>query len=177
MGSTPFPPIGELPYLLTLPACGFYWFRLAASGEVEVPPWHEGRMLREDLPVLVLFDGWTSFFRDRVVPWRIAMAVKTREQLETEILARHIEVQRWYAAKGSGVKRARLGDWALWDAGHAECMLALLEVEGGQTASFCPADPRLGGWRRGARARTRTGDDRQSAPASACGRDRRRARR
>ena len=29
---------------------------------------------REDLPVLVLFDGWTSFFRDRVVPWRIGMA-------------------------------------------------------------------------------------------------------
>src|SRR5207253_7581912 len=29
LGRTAFPPIGELPYLLTLPAHGFYWFRLA----------------------------------------------------------------------------------------------------------------------------------------------------
>ena len=28
LGRTPFPPIGELPYLLTLGAYGFYWFRL-----------------------------------------------------------------------------------------------------------------------------------------------------
>ncbi|MGE5336436.1 MAG: maltose alpha-D-glucosyltransferase, partial [Gemmatimonadota bacterium] len=28
MGRTTFPPIGELPYLLTLPGHGFYWFRL-----------------------------------------------------------------------------------------------------------------------------------------------------
>ena len=28
--------------------------------------------------MLVLFDGWTSFFRDRVVPWRIGMAEKVR---------------------------------------------------------------------------------------------------
>jgi len=72
MGRTAFPPIGELPYLLTLPACGFYWFRLSA--DVEVPRWHEDRSAPEYRPVLVLFDGWTSFFRDRVVPWRIRMA-------------------------------------------------------------------------------------------------------
>ena len=28
MGGVPFPPIGELPYLLTLPGHGFYWFTL-----------------------------------------------------------------------------------------------------------------------------------------------------
>ena len=30
-GGTRFPPIGELPYLLTLGAYGFYWFRLPAA--------------------------------------------------------------------------------------------------------------------------------------------------
>ena len=30
-GHSPFPPIGELPYLLTLPAHGFFWFLLAAG--------------------------------------------------------------------------------------------------------------------------------------------------
>ncbi|MCZ7563480.1 MAG: maltose alpha-D-glucosyltransferase [Burkholderiales bacterium] len=39
LGRTAFPPIGELPYLLTLPAHGFYWFRLAT--DAEVPHWHE----------------------------------------------------------------------------------------------------------------------------------------
>jgi maltose alpha-D-glucosyltransferase/alpha-amylase len=28
-GRSPFPPVGELPYLLTLPAFGFFWFLLA----------------------------------------------------------------------------------------------------------------------------------------------------
>ncbi|MGH8751221.1 MAG: maltose alpha-D-glucosyltransferase, partial [Burkholderiales bacterium] len=38
MGRTSFPPIGELPYLLTLAGHGFYWFRLAK--DEEVPAWH-----------------------------------------------------------------------------------------------------------------------------------------
>ena len=37
-GQSPFPPVGELPYLLTLPAYGFYWFLLA--DEEEAPAWH-----------------------------------------------------------------------------------------------------------------------------------------
>ena len=35
---TPFPPIGQLTYLLTLPPYGFYWFLLRAAGEA--PSWH-----------------------------------------------------------------------------------------------------------------------------------------
>ena len=31
-GGVPFPPIGELPYLLTLPGHGFYWFSISAGG-------------------------------------------------------------------------------------------------------------------------------------------------
>ncbi len=130
MGRTAFPPVGELPYLLTLPAHGFYWFRLAV--DVEVPRWHEERIAREELPVLILFDGWTSFFRDRVVPWRIAMAQKVRAQLEEEVLPRFIELQRWYAAKGEKVKRARLADHALWESAGRTWMIAQLEIEGGR---------------------------------------------
>ena len=44
--------------------------------------------MRDELPVLVLFDGWNSLFRDRVVPWRIAMAERTRSQLERDVLPR-----------------------------------------------------------------------------------------
>jgi maltose alpha-D-glucosyltransferase / alpha-amylase len=138
MGRTAFPPIGERFYLLTLPACGFYWFRLAT--DVEVPHWHEERMAPEERPVLVLFDGWTSFFRDRVVPWRIRMAEKLRAQLEIDTLPRYIATQRWYAAKGGPIKRAALNDWVLWEQGQSSWLLTLLQVEtaAGESAYFLP---------------------------------------
>jgi maltose alpha-D-glucosyltransferase/alpha-amylase len=137
-GRTAFPPIGELPYLLTLPAHGFFWFRLAA--DVDMPKWHEEQAAREELPVLVLFDGWTSFFRDRVVPWRIGMAQKVRDDLEVEALPRFIEPQRWYASKGEKVKRARLAEHALWEAGGRTWLLGRFEVEtaAGSTPYFLP---------------------------------------
>jgi len=137
MGRTAFPPIGELPYLLTLSACGFFWFRLSA--DVEVPTWHDERLAPEELPVLVLFDGWTSFFRDRVVPWRIRMAEKLRAQFEAETLPRYIATQRWYAAKGTAIKRSALSDWVLWGAEHS-WLIALVQVETAtaQCAYFLP---------------------------------------
>ena len=138
MGRTAFPPIGELPYLLTLPACGFYWFRLAA--DVDMPHWHEPRLSPEDPPVLVLFDGWTSFFRDRVVPWRIRMAEKLRGQFEDEVLPHYIAAQRWYAAKGEAIRRAALSDWVLWGEQQASWLITLLELEqaSGQGSYFLP---------------------------------------
>src|SRR5487761_2707699 len=138
MGRTAFPPIGERFYLLTLPACGFYWFRLAA--DVDGPHWHEERLALEELPVLVLFDGWTSFFRDRVVPWRIRMAEKLRAQFEAETLPRYIAAQRWYPAKGETIKRAALSDWVLWRPEQSSWLMALLQVEAksGQSAYFLP---------------------------------------
>ena len=44
LGGTSFPPIGQLPYLLTLPPYGFYWFVLAT--EKALPPWHRRRRSR-----------------------------------------------------------------------------------------------------------------------------------
>jgi len=133
LGRNPFPPIGELPYLLTLPAHGFFWFRLAV--DVEVPKWHAERLAREDLPVLVLFDGWTSLFRDRVVPWRIRMAEKIRAQFEQEVLPRYLESQRWYAAKGEAIKRAKVIEHAQWSVGRQSWLLSLVETEGGAEAA------------------------------------------
>ncbi|MBA3623317.1 MAG: putative maltokinase, partial [Methylibium sp.] len=138
-GRAAFPPIGELPYLLTLPAHGFYWFRLAT--DAEAPSWHEEFLPAEDRPVLVLFDGWNSLFREQVVPWRIGMAVKTRAQFETDTLPRYIETQRWYASKGATLQRARIAEHALWEDDAANgWLLALLEVEGPSEAAtyFAP---------------------------------------
>jgi maltose alpha-D-glucosyltransferase/alpha-amylase len=128
LGRTPFPPIGELPYMLTLPAHGYYWFRLGT--DVPVPHWHEERSTPEDLPIVVLFDGWTSFFRDRVVPWRIGLAEKTRTQLEVEVVPRYIQAQRWYAGKGDTLRALRLSDHLLWEAPGGRWMIAFFNTEG-----------------------------------------------
>jgi maltose alpha-D-glucosyltransferase/alpha-amylase len=128
LGRTPFPPIGELPYLLTLHSHGFYWFRLAT--EVPMPSWHQEGVALQDRPVLVLFDGWTSLFKERVMPWRIGFADRLRKQFETETLPPHIEAQRWYASKGSSIARARLCDQAVWEAEGLSWMLPMLELDG-----------------------------------------------
>jgi maltose alpha-D-glucosyltransferase/alpha-amylase len=135
LGRVAFPPIGEVPYLLTLPAHGFYWFRLAA--DVEAPAWHEAFVAREEIPMLVLFDGWMSFFRDRVVPWRIGMAQKVRDQLEQEVLPRFIEARRWFANKGEKVKRARLVEHGLWERKDQSWLIGQFDVEvGAQTVRY-----------------------------------------
>jgi maltose alpha-D-glucosyltransferase/alpha-amylase len=36
-GRVPFPPIGELPYFVTLAPHSFYWFRLQDGGQEEAP--------------------------------------------------------------------------------------------------------------------------------------------
>ncbi|HMH28994.1 MAG TPA: maltose alpha-D-glucosyltransferase [Steroidobacteraceae bacterium] len=128
LGRTAFPPIGDLPYLLTISAYGFYWFRL--STDAAVPSWHEQIVSVEERPVVVLFDGWLSLFRDRVVPWRIGMAEKTRLQFETDTLPRYIETQRWYAAKGTPIERARITEQVLWQEGKVSWLVALIELDG-----------------------------------------------
>ncbi len=128
LGRTAFPPIGDLPYLLTISAYGFYWFRLAT--DAAVPSWHEHIVSVDERPVLVLFDGWTSLFRERVVPWRIGMAEKTRTQFETDTLPRYIETQRWYAAKGTPIERARITEQVLWQEGKVSWLVALVELDG-----------------------------------------------
>ncbi|HYC49293.1 MAG TPA: putative maltokinase, partial [Burkholderiales bacterium] len=113
---------------LTLPAHSFYWFRLGT--DVPVPSWYEQRTAPEEPPILILFDGWTSFFRDRVVPWRIAMAEKTRAQFEEEVLPRYVQPQRWYAAKGEALKAVRLIDHVLWETRMGTWMISMFSTEG-----------------------------------------------
>ena len=135
LGRTTFPPIGDLPYLLTLSGYGFYWFKL--TKDAEAPSWHEHILSLDERPVLVLFDGWSSLFRDRVVPWRIGMAEKTRVQFETDTLPRFIETQRWYAAKGTPIERARIVDHVVWQEGKSSWIIALLDVTaGGESANY-----------------------------------------
>ncbi len=132
IGRNAFPPVTELPYLLTLPAYGFFWFRL--STDVAPPKWHAERLPVQDLSVVVLFDGWNSFFRNRVVPWRMGMAEKTRTQLERDLLPRFMARQRWYGAKSEPLDQVTLARHAMLQAHGEQWLLAMVETHG-------PAEP------------------------------------
>ena len=128
LGRNAFPTIGDHPYMMTLPAYGFFWFRLAT--DAAPPQWHVERLTIEDLPVLVLFDGWNSFFRSKVVPWRMGMAEKTRKQFETELLPRFMQRQRWYAAKNDLLKSATLSAHGVLGTEASPWLLAIVDTQG-----------------------------------------------
>jgi maltose alpha-D-glucosyltransferase/alpha-amylase len=130
---TAFPPVGDLPYLLTLQGYGFYWFQL--SKEAQPPAWHDDRLPREDLPVFVLFNEWTSFFPDRAPQWRAPLATKLREQLESRVIPRYIASQRWSAQKDAPIERARLGDSGEWQTTRGKWLAGVFQTESGQQSN------------------------------------------
>jgi maltose alpha-D-glucosyltransferase/alpha-amylase len=139
LGRTAFPPIGELPYLLTLAGHSFLWFRLAPPETA--PAGSEELVPREELPVLVLFDGWASLFRERVVPWRISMSERVRAMLETEVLPAFMAGRRWYAAKSEAVRKVEIADHVEWKSGGRSWLVTLARAEaasGGTQTYFLP---------------------------------------
>jgi maltose alpha-D-glucosyltransferase/alpha-amylase len=110
LGATAFPPIGELPYLLTLPGHSFYWFLL--TEEAEAPHWHEERLPVLSLPVLVLPEGWLSLQRGRAT--REPVSQRALAVLEQEILPVFLPTRRWFAAKGIGIASVRVEECAEW---------------------------------------------------------------
>ncbi|OYV74714.1 MAG: alpha-amylase, partial [Acidithiobacillus ferrivorans] len=103
MGKSAFPPIGQLPYLLTLPAHTFLAFSL--DEDTNPPAWHEERLARPELPVLVLLEGWHTFLSldGDVSATRRALATRTRRQLQVEVLAPYLKSKRWVAGDQEAV--------------------------------------------------------------------------
>ncbi|MGH6608702.1 MAG: putative maltokinase, partial [Burkholderiaceae bacterium] len=134
LGRTPFPPIGDLPYLLTLPGWGFYEFSL--ESDVAAPQWHEERPPRAELPLLVVPDGVRALLSDDTAaqarPGRALMARRVREQLERDVLPAFLREQRWFAGKNAGLARTTLieeGEWGSADATSGRWLLAIARAE------------------------------------------------
>lgn len=129
MGRSRFPPIGELPYLLTLGGYGFYAFRLAA--DVEAPVWHEERPLPPDLPVLVLDDaGWRNLFAPGSTETETSqlMTRQVRGQLEGHIVPRFFRNQAWFLDQGQGVERFEFGVMREWSTQSGSWVFTALDV-------------------------------------------------
>jgi maltose alpha-D-glucosyltransferase / alpha-amylase len=92
MGRSSFPPIGELPYLLTLAAHGFHWFLLA--DRVQLPSWYEPIPERPpEFVTLVVRETWNEVLTN----------ASTRRLLESTALPVFIPLQRWFGAKDDRV--------------------------------------------------------------------------
>ncbi len=124
MGRTPFPPIGELPYLLTLPGHGFYWFELAEGAEI--PSWHEEHLTHGELPWLVLVDGLRSFMAEAAGPE--SPTARLRRQFETEVAPAYLEHQRWFAAKDEAIEHTSLADATVWETERDCWLLAFVDA-------------------------------------------------
>ena len=116
LGRNPFPPIGALPYLLTLPGHGFYWFRL--TDEADAPRWHvEQEPPQPAMPYLVLKGAGLGGL----------LGAKQRRELERDVLPAYLAQKRWYTAKGARIERIVLHD--LGTCGEQEqWLLTLVEV-------------------------------------------------
>jgi maltose alpha-D-glucosyltransferase/alpha-amylase len=130
LGNTAFPPIGELPYLLTLPAWGFYWFSLTT--DAAYPKWHAERPVPVDLPLLVIPEGLMAALMTRDTTksdLRALMARRVREQLEREVLPLLLPHQRWFAGKGRTIERAEVLEQDEWTTAAGSWLLAMAQVQ------------------------------------------------
>jgi maltose alpha-D-glucosyltransferase/alpha-amylase len=86
LGRTEFPPIGELPYMVTLAPYGFYWFKLT---EKALSP-HDAPTLAPEVETLVIPAGstWESLGR-------------TRGVFEREVLPPYLARMRWFEGHGA----------------------------------------------------------------------------
>jgi maltose alpha-D-glucosyltransferase/alpha-amylase len=117
LGRSAFPPIGDLPYFVTLAGYGFYWFLLAE--EAEAPKWYEPYVTPlPEFRTFVLARGWAS-----VVEGDNAIG------LWTKVLPDFLANQRWFAAKSTRIASVHLADSAEISWGGNDFLLTCLDVE------------------------------------------------
>ncbi len=121
LDGTPFPAIGELPYLLTLPPFGFYWFDL--SERAQPPDWHAN--LPEQMPeyVTLVLRGSTGY----------NLTDGSLQTLRSEVLPRYLTHQRWFAKSHTPTHAEPVYATAL--AGAQETFLAEFSVQTADGAS------------------------------------------
>lgn len=117
LGRTVFPPIGDLPYFITLPGYGFYWFLLTA--ETEAPAWHEPAIPpMPDLQTLVFSRGWSGLLSE-----------KGSEAMTQQILPGFLANQRWFASKNKRIDAVTVRTHCAIDDGGTGFLVAACDVD------------------------------------------------
>ncbi|WP_366654348.1 maltose alpha-D-glucosyltransferase [Fodinicurvata sp. EGI_FJ10296] len=124
LGRAAFPPIGDLPYLLTLPAYGFYWFVLTA--EADAPSWHvETGEMPPDFHTIVMRGAAAGLLDGRPAA-----------DLTQKVLPDAVKGQRWFAQKGRRIRSMTLADGIVMSMGRDDAVSLLVDIE-----SDAPNDP------------------------------------
>jgi maltose alpha-D-glucosyltransferase/alpha-amylase len=124
-GGSVFPQIGQLPYLLTLSAYGFFWFKLEAVAA-------EAQRFGP-LPAPELFTLVATGRLETVLTGREARA------FEQTVAPRFLAARRWFAGKGAKLRSVHVEDFAvLRDFGEGRYLMPILDVafEGAPSQSY-----------------------------------------
>jgi maltose alpha-D-glucosyltransferase/alpha-amylase len=123
IGRSRFPMIGDLPYLLTLPPYGFYWFQLEPQGaKTDTPQYMPETPPMPEYITLVVTDGPDSLVRGR-----------NKLFLDRNILPQFLPSQRWFPEKDrrlTEVDTALIG--VLGDVSRHRHLLALVNERHGE---------------------------------------------
>ncbi|MCK8780653.1 maltose alpha-D-glucosyltransferase [Rhizobium sp. NTR19] len=96
-GMSPFPPIGQLTYLLTLPPYGFFWFQLAEESDGPVWRTEPPEQMQDMVTMVVRRD-----LQDLVNEPRLA------NSFSNDVLPPYLAKRRWFGSKSEVLISARL---------------------------------------------------------------------
>jgi maltose alpha-D-glucosyltransferase/alpha-amylase len=114
-GGKRFPPIGELPYFITLGPHTFYWFSI----EPQTLPQEtiEIRPLESQLPLLTIAGPWETLLYD-----------KARADLE-KILPDYLKRCRWFRGKAREIRSARITEVVPVPAASPIAYITLVQID------------------------------------------------
>jgi maltose alpha-D-glucosyltransferase/alpha-amylase len=116
-GPSPFPPIGQLNYLLTLTPYAFYWFELKASSEA-APGWR-------DEPPEQLPEFQTLVVRESL---RELLGEHHSATIIHELLPGYLQRRRWFSSKNETISSVRIA-YAAQVPSNRELLLTEIEVK------------------------------------------------
>ncbi len=94
MGHTAFPPLGDLPYFITLGPYGFYWFALSQQKSLDSSQW----LLRDKVVM-----------KQPTKPFEALTQPAYREGMEKKI-AEYLPRARWFGGKSEDITKVRIRD-------------------------------------------------------------------
>jgi maltose alpha-D-glucosyltransferase / alpha-amylase len=119
LGRTKFPRIGELPYLVTLPPYGFFWFQLMSDEQTEPE-----KVLPQEVTTLVIGEGWEN-----------ALSSWTKRTFEHDVLPHYLPERRWFADKGQRHVSAKVSAALPLECGSERFALLIADVHGQHATS------------------------------------------
>ncbi|MYZ47950.1 maltose alpha-D-glucosyltransferase [Rhizobiales bacterium L72] len=122
-GRAAFPPVGDLPYMLTLPAYGFFWFVLA--DQEAAPQWHAAPP--DPLPEFVTLTAPGGSLER-------ALDGRDLRNLERDALPEYLARQRWFAGKSQKIQSVALRSLGDLAPGYR---LGIADVTTGDGAGQC----------------------------------------